>query len=121
MFYDVFNMFNRFKTHNLKYKSVIDKYPNTNSIIGEPFIDKNGARIYEWENSDGVRFRAVVGDILGKAPTTAVGSKNGLALRERIITFDSDRNLNEPMNFKNPKLNQNNTTPKIIIADKKAS
>lgn len=33
MFYDVFNMFNRFKTHNLKYKSVIDKYPNTNSIM----------------------------------------------------------------------------------------
>ena len=72
----------------------------------EPFIDKNGARIYEWENSDGVRFRAVVGDIQGKAPTTAVGSKSGLALRERIITFYSDRNLNEPMNFKNPKLKQ---------------
>ena len=72
----------------------------------EPFIDKNGARIYEWENSDGVRFRAVVGDIQGKAPTTAVGSKSGLALRERIITFYSDRNLNEPMNFKNPNLNQ---------------
>ena len=50
--------------------------------------------------------RAVVGDIQSKAPTTAVGSKNGLALRERIITFDSDRNLNEPMNFKNPNLNQ---------------
>lgn len=72
----------------------------------EPFIDKNGARIYEWENSDGVRFRAVVGDIQGKAPTTAVGSKSGLALRERIITFYSDRNLNEPMNFKNPNLKQ---------------
>ncbi|WP_180383225.1 LPD23 domain-containing protein [Campylobacter sp. P091] len=74
----------------------------------EPFIDKNGARIYEWENSDGVRFRAVVGDIQGKAPTTAVGSKSGLALRERIITFYSDRNLNEPMNFKNPNLNKEN-------------
>ncbi|WP_086237799.1 DUF3519 domain-containing protein [Campylobacter porcelli] len=72
----------------------------------EPFIDKNGARIYEWENSDGVRFRAVVGDIQSKAPTTAVGSKSGLALHERIITFYSDRNLNEPMNFKNPKLKQ---------------
>ena len=72
----------------------------------EPFIDKNGARIYEWENSDGVRFRAVVGDIQSKAPTTAVGSENGLALRERIITFYSDRNLKEPMNFKNPNLNQ---------------
>ena len=72
----------------------------------EPFIDKNGARIYEWENSDGVRFRAVVGDIQGKAPTTAVGSESGLALRERIITFYSDRNLNEPMKFKNPNLNQ---------------
>ncbi|MBP3676498.1 MAG: hypothetical protein J6I71_08480 [Campylobacter sp.] len=76
----------------------------------EPFIDKNGARIYEWENSDGVRFRAVVGDIQSKAPTTAVGSENGLALRERIITFYSDRNLNEPMNFKNPKLNKENSS-----------
>ena len=76
----------------------------------EPFIDKNGARIYEWENSDGVRFRAVVGDIQGKAPTTAVGSENGLALRERIITFYSDRNLNEPMNFKNPNLNKENSS-----------
>ncbi|ARR00348.1 hypothetical protein [Campylobacter porcelli] len=76
----------------------------------EPFIDKNGARIYEWENSDGVRFRAVVGDIQSKAPTTAVGSESGLALRERIITFYSDRNLNEPMNFKNPKLNKENSS-----------
>ena len=52
--------------------------------------------------------RAVAGDIQSKAPTTAVGSKNGLALRERIITFDSDRNLNEPMNFKNPKFEKGN-------------
>ena len=62
----------------------------------EPFIDSNGARLYEWER-DGVRFRAVVNDIadMDSNPTTAM---------EEIITFYSDRNLKEPMRFKNPSL-----------------
>ena len=62
----------------------------------EPFIDNNGARLYEWEK-DGVRFRAVVNDIadMDSNPTTAM---------EEIITFYSDRNLKEPMRFKNPSL-----------------
>ena len=59
----------------------------------------------------------MVGDIQSKAPTTAVGSENGLALRERIITFYSDRNLNEPMNFKNPNLNQLDKAPKNILKE----
>ncbi|EAK4448431.1 hypothetical protein CYI58_02280, partial [Campylobacter upsaliensis] len=39
----------------------------------EPFIDTNGARLYEWEK-EGVRFRLVVGDI-GKDPSTTEGAK----------------------------------------------
>ncbi|WP_394951884.1 hypothetical protein [uncultured Helicobacter sp.] len=60
----------------------------------EPFIDKNGARLYEWENKEGVRFRVVVNDIadMDSNPTTAT---------EEIITFYSDRNLKERMKFKN--------------------
>ncbi|MCR2100498.1 ADP-ribosyltransferase-containing protein [Campylobacter upsaliensis] len=62
----------------------------------EPFIDKNGARLYEWEK-EGVRFRVVVNDIadMDSNPTTAT---------EEIITFYSDRNLKEAMDFKNPVL-----------------
>ncbi|MCR2103375.1 hypothetical protein CUPS4256_09015, partial [Campylobacter upsaliensis] len=62
----------------------------------EPFIDTNGARLYEWEK-EGVRFRVVVNDIadMDSNPTTAT---------EEIITFYSDRNLKEAMNFKNPVL-----------------
>ena len=60
----------------------------------EPFIDKNGARLYEWENKEGVRFRVVINDIadMDSNPTTAT---------EEIITFYSDRNLKERMKFKN--------------------
>ncbi|MCA5589872.1 hypothetical protein LA342_08880 [Campylobacter upsaliensis] len=63
----------------------------------EPFIDKNRARIYEWENKDKVRFRVVVNDVadMDSNPTTAT---------EEIITFYSDRNLKEKMKFKNPVL-----------------
>ncbi|EPY3961223.1 PBECR2 nuclease fold domain-containing protein [Campylobacter upsaliensis] len=63
----------------------------------EPFIDTNGARLYEWENKDKVRFRVVVNDVadMDSNPTTAT---------EEIITFYSDRNLKEKMNFKNPLL-----------------
>ena len=66
----------------------------------EPFIDKTGARLYEWEK-EGVRFRLVVGDI-GKDPSTLEGAKALSLPKERIITFYSDRNLKEAMEFKNP-------------------
>ncbi|ENZ0442776.1 hypothetical protein ACFKIB_000399, partial [Campylobacter upsaliensis] len=68
----------------------------------EPFIDTNGARLYEWEK-EGVRFRLVVGDI-GKDPSTTEGAKALSLPKERIITFYSDRNLKEKMKFKNPLL-----------------
>lgn len=65
----------------------------------EPFIDTNGARLYEWENKEGVRFRAVVGGI-GKDPSTTEGAKALSLPNERIITFYSDRNLKDKMQFK---------------------
>ena len=65
----------------------------------EPFIDTNGARIYEWEK-DGVRFRAVVNNIKGEGNSNL--PQLSKPLNDDIITFYSDRNLKEKMNFKNP-------------------
>ncbi|MGP1580840.1 MAG: PBECR2 nuclease fold domain-containing protein [Wolinella sp.] len=65
---------------------------------GEPFIDRNGARIYEWDKEE-VRFRVVIGEASGTDPNPA-------SAREKIITFYSDRNINKPMEFKNPKLKE---------------
>ena len=61
----------------------------------EPFIDTNGARLYEWEK-EGVRFRAVVNDL-----QTSGGNSRLPSASEEIITFYSDRNLKEKMRFKN--------------------
>lgn len=72
-------------------------------INKEPFIDNNGARIYEWENREGVRFRVVVDSSRRDATTAELPQPTAT---DDIITFYSDRNLNEPMNFKNPKLKQ---------------
>lgn len=72
-------------------------------INKEPFIDNNGARIYEWENREGVRFRVVVDSSRRDATTAELPQPTAT---DDIITFYSDRNLNEPMNFKNPNLNQ---------------
>ena len=63
----------------------------------EPFIDKRGARIYEWQDENGVRFRAVVDNRRGNGQTPPPAS-------ESIITFYSDRNLKDRMDFKNPKV-----------------
>ena len=68
----------------------------------KPFIDKNGSRIYEWKDDGGNSFRAVVNDM-----KEASGYNSNLpAASEEIITFYSDRNLKNKMNFKNPALNQ---------------
>lgn len=72
-------------------------------INKEPFIDNNGARIYEWENREGVRFRVVVDSSRRDATTAELPQPTAT---DDIITFYSDRNLKEPMNFKNPNLNQ---------------
>ena len=63
----------------------------------EPFMDKRGARIYEWQDENGVRFRVVVDNRRGNGQTPPPASEN-------IITFYSDRNLKDRMDFKNPKV-----------------
>ena len=85
----------------------------------EPFIDKKGGHIYEWEDKDGVKFRAVIGQakresddrsITSTLKSTDEATKKGqspnssLYSSDTIITFYSDRNLKEPMKFENPKL-----------------
>ena len=85
----------------------------------EPFIDKRGGHIYEWEDKDGVRFRAVIGQakresddrsITSTLKSTDEATKSGVTPNSSlyssndIITFYSDRNLKEPMKFENPKL-----------------
>ena len=85
----------------------------------EPFIDKKGGHIYEWEDKDGVRFRAVIGQakresddrsITSTLKPTDEATKSGIIPNSSlyssndIITFYSDRNLKEPMKFENPKL-----------------
>ena len=85
----------------------------------EPFIDKMGGHIYEWEDKDGVRFRAVIGQakresddrsITSTLKPTDEATKSGIIPNSSlyssndIITFYSDRNLKEPMKFENPKL-----------------
>lgn len=64
----------------------------------EPFIDKDGARLYEWQDEQGVNFRLVVRDKVSGADTLPTSAN------EEIITFYSNRNLKDSTNFefKNP-------------------
>ena len=68
----------------------------------EPFINDRKARLYEWEDDKGVRFRLVVGNKTAGTPYTDELPQP--AVSNDIITFYSDRNLKEPMKFENPKL-----------------
>ena len=88
----------------------------------EPFVNKKNARIYEWEDNKGVRFKLVVSNKNGEGRGLPLGksqdvssitndlrpaTKKGLipsGSLDNIITFYSDRNLKEPMKFENPKL-----------------
>ena len=88
----------------------------------EPFANKKNARIYEWEDDKGVRFKLVVSNKNGEGRGLPLGksqdvssitndlrpaTKKGLSPSgslDNIITFYSDRNLKEPMKFENPKL-----------------
>lgn len=71
----------------------------------EPFVDKDGGKIYEWQDKDGVRFRVAVYDKFkksaGAGSTTRITTTDA---RENIITFYSDRNINARMEFLNPKV-----------------
>lgn len=82
------------------------------AIFKKPFIDKNGANIYEWENKDGVRFRAVIDKSkranvsprhtsISQTHTLTNQGTNATSIANTIITFYSDRNLKQPMKFKN--------------------
>ena len=71
----------------------------------EPFINDRKARLYEWEDKDGVRFRLVINDIKDKNGGSGIHSAiTSTSTNDDIITFYSDRNLKEPMKFENPKL-----------------
>ena len=88
----------------------------------EPFVNKKNARIYEWEDDKGVRFKLVVSNKNGEGRGLPLGksqdvssitndlrpaTKKGLSPSgslDNTITFYSDRNLKEPMKFENPKL-----------------
>ncbi|MBX7491277.1 hypothetical protein [Helicobacter turcicus] len=65
----------------------------------EPFIDEKEAKIYEWENKEKVRFRAIADRIRGEGDNCHSSPSNDI-----IITFYSDRNLSQRMEFKNPKV-----------------
>ena len=68
----------------------------------EPFINKRNARVYEWQDDKGVRFRLVASNKSAGTPYTAELPRP--ADFENIITFYSDRNLKKPMEFENPKV-----------------
>lgn len=70
--------------------------------FSEPFIDEKGAKIYEWENKEGIRFRTIVDRIDGQGHTSTTFHPSN----EQIISFYSDRNFNKQMEFKNPKVTQ---------------
>lgn len=90
-------------------------------IFQEPFINKKGGKVFEWENDKGVRFRVVVdekradmgsSDNCTTAHTLTNQGTNATSIADEIITFYSDRNFKK-MEFKNPKVkayydNQNN-------------
>lgn len=64
--------------------------------FNKPYIDNNGAKLYEWQDKNGVRFRAVVDNRKGGPQLPLAPSY------DQIITFYSDRNINQRMEFKNP-------------------
>ena len=77
----------------------------------EPFIDKDGSRIYEWTDKNGNKFRAV--SSFKKFSESGGGANSSItttANTEHIITFYSNRNLpkDKVFEFKNPKLQESN-------------
>ena len=89
----------------------------------EPFINDRKARLYEWEDKDGVRFRLVINDIKDKNGGSGIHSAiTSTSANDDIITFYSDRNLKEPMKFENPKLKLldaiDNSSDKVSAVEK---
>lgn len=87
-------------------------------IFKSPYIDNRNAKIYEWQNSKGIRFRAVIAEIGGGTnPHTHTNSSN------QIISFYSDRNLKlykgyDRMQFKNPVVENYYKNEKIVSQEK---
>ncbi|SQC36503.1 Uncharacterised protein [Helicobacter fennelliae] len=67
--------------------------------FNEPFIDNKGGKVFEWQNEENVRFRAIVARVSSGTDLPSYTHSN-----EQIISFYSDRNFNERMEFKNPKV-----------------
>ena len=70
-------------------------------MFKEPFDDGRGGKVFEWENDESVRFRIATDKIKGEGLIPPLSPSD-----EIIITFYSDRNLNEKMEFKNPKVKE---------------
>ena len=79
----------------------------------EAFIDEKKAKIYEWQDKQGIRFRIVSKmfktgispcDNCTATHTLTNQGTNATSIAETIITFYSDRNIKERMLFKNPKV-----------------
>lgn len=92
-------------------------------VFDEPFIDQDGRKIYEWQDDKSVRFRLVSDTLSQKGLEKTIqtgGSQLPLSPSEiikedrinlsnfdnTIITFYSDRNLKDKMQFKNPQVEQ---------------
>ena len=67
--------------------------------FGEPYIENNRRKLFEWQDEAGVRFRVVVDKVRGEGLDVPLSSSN-----EIIITYYSDRNAKTPLLFKNPKV-----------------
>lgn len=81
-------------------------------IFQEPFIDKKGGKVFEWENDKGVRFRAIIDNIKKDRVSSGTDLPSYTHSNQQIISFYSDRNFKR-MEFKNPLVkeyyeNQNN-------------
>lgn len=70
-------------------------------IFKEPYLEDENktGKVYEWQDDKGVRFRVAVDTYKGEGLIPPLSP-----FADVIITFYSDRNLNEPMKFKNPKV-----------------
>ena len=84
-------------------------------VFTDPFVDKSGAKIFEWENNENIRFRVVADtkksdkspcDNCTATQTLTNQGTYATSIANRIITFYSDRNLKEKMTFKNPKVTE---------------
>lgn len=92
-------------------------------VFDEPFIDQDGRKIYEWQDDKGVRFRLVSDTLSQKGLEKTIqtgGSQLPLSPSEiikedrinlsnfdnTIITFYSDKNFKDKMQFKNPQVEQ---------------